>query len=92
MNKIFLSNGIFMLNLDSSSSYAACGNTVDSLNWHSILEHISKKRMTRLARECLLGSLANVSLPMCESCQARIAYKKPFGKAPRASYPLELVY
>ena len=51
-----------------------------------------KKRMTRLARECLIGSLTNVSLPMCESCQASIAYKKPFGKAPRASYPLELVY
>ena len=44
MDKIFLSNGIFMLNLDSSSSYVACGNTVDSLNWHSRLGHISEKK------------------------------------------------
>ena len=29
---------------------------------------------------------------MCEPCLTRKAYRKPFGKAPRATQPLELVH
>ncbi|KAK4397694.1 Retrovirus-related Pol polyprotein from transposon TNT 1-94 [Sesamum angolense] len=48
--------------------------------------------MTRLAREGLLGSLAKVNLPTCEPCMAEKARRKPFGKAKRATHPLELVH
>lgn len=43
------------------------GVVSNSLKWHARLGYIRKDRMARLAREGLLGSLANVSLPMCES-------------------------
>ncbi|KAL0298883.1 UNVERIFIED_CONTAM: Retrovirus-related Pol polyprotein from transposon TNT 1-94 [Sesamum radiatum] len=48
--------------------------------------------MVRLAREGLLGSLAKVNLPTCELCMAGKARCKPFGKAKRATQPLELVH
>ncbi|KAL0322195.1 UNVERIFIED_CONTAM: Copia protein [Sesamum calycinum] len=47
--------------------------------------------MTRLAREGLLGSLAKVNILVCEPCMAGKACRKPFGKAKRATRPLELV-
>ncbi|KAL0457635.1 UNVERIFIED_CONTAM: Retrovirus-related Pol polyprotein from transposon TNT 1-94 [Sesamum latifolium] len=59
---------------------------------NSILGHIGQERMTRLAREGLLGSLAKVNLPTCEPCMAGKACRKPFGKAKRATHPLELVH
>ena len=45
-----------MLDLDSSFSYVACDNTIDSLNWHARLGLISKERMARVVREDILGS------------------------------------
>ncbi|KAL0284939.1 UNVERIFIED_CONTAM: hypothetical protein Scaly_2834200 [Sesamum calycinum] len=48
--------------------------------------------MTRLAREGLLGSLTKVNLPTCEPCMVGKACRKPFGKAKRATHPLELVH
>ena len=48
--------------------------------------------MTRSAREGLLGPLAKVNLPVCEPCMAGKAIRKPFGKAVRATSPLELVH
>ncbi|KAL0282691.1 UNVERIFIED_CONTAM: hypothetical protein Sradi_7254400 [Sesamum radiatum] len=60
--------------------------------WHARLGHIGQERITRLAREGLLGSLAKVNLPTCEPCMAGKACRKPFGKAKRATHPLELVH
>lgn len=63
----FISNGFFMLDLDDLSfSFVANDDDVvtNSLKWHGRLRHIGKDRMTRLAREGLLGSLTNVSLSM----------------------------
>jgi len=54
----------------------------NSLKWHARLGYIGKDRMVRLAREGLLGSLANVSLPVCEPYLARKTCRTPFGKAP----------
>ena len=81
-----------MLDLDHSSfSFIAYNDDVsDSIMWHARLGHIGKDRLARLARECLLGSITNVSLPMCEPCLVGKTYRKPFGKAPRATHPLEL--
>ena len=89
----YLSNNFFILDLDHSSfSFIAHNDDVfDSVMWHAKLRHIGKDRLARLAREGLLGSITNVSLPMCEPCLGK-ACRKPFGKAPRATHPLELVH
>uniref|UniRef100_A0A2N9F6S1 Integrase catalytic domain-containing protein n=1 Tax=Fagus sylvatica TaxID=28930 RepID=A0A2N9F6S1_FAGSY len=63
-----------------------------SSTWHARLGHIGKDRMARLAREGLLGPLAKVDLPICEPCLAGKACRKPFGKAVRATQPLELIH
>jgi len=44
-----------------------------------------------LAREGLLSQLAKLSLPTCEHYLSGKSTKKPFGKATRASSPLELI-
>ena len=90
----FLSNDFFMLDLDHSSfSFIAHNDNVFySVIGHARLGHIGKDRLARLAREGLLGSIANVSLPICEPCLVGKAYRKPFGKATRATHPLELVH
>ncbi|KAK2987383.1 hypothetical protein RJ640_019256 [Escallonia rubra] len=59
---------------------------------HARLGHIGQDRMTRLAREGLLGPLARVNLQICEACLAGKACMKPFGKAVRVTQPLELVH
>ena len=56
------------------------------------LDHIGQDRMNRAAKEGLLDRLTKVKLPRCESCLAGKATAKPFGKASRASSPLELIY
>ena len=76
------------MDLYSSFSYVACDNTTDSMNLHARSWHISGERMIRLANEGFLRSLANVNIPMCNSCQVGHAYRKPFRKAPRPSYSL----
>ncbi|KAK2985539.1 hypothetical protein RJ640_000770, partial [Escallonia rubra] len=79
--------------LESSSSYVVNDNIVnDSATCHARLGHISQDRMTRLAREDLLGPLAKVNLQTCEACLAGKTCRKPFGKAVRATQPLELVH
>ena len=44
--------------------------------------------MNRLVRESLLY----IVLPICESCLAGKATRKPFGKATRAESPLQIVH
>ena len=46
-----------MLDLDYLSSYVACSNTTNTLNWHAWLRHISKKKIARLVRKGLLRCL-----------------------------------
>ena len=41
--------------------------------------------MNRLAREGLLGSLANIDLSICESCLVIKATRKPFDKSAKNS-------
>jgi hypothetical protein len=48
--------------------------------------------MVSLAREGLLDPLAKVDLPVCEPCLAGKACRKPFGKAVRATQPLEFFH
>ena len=76
----------------SSTFVIDCNMTISSSTWHARLGHIGKDRMARLAREGLLGPLAMVNLPICEPCLAGKACRKPFGKAVRATQPLELIH
>ena len=56
--QVFFSfNDLFMLDLDYLSSYVACSNTTNTLNWHAWLRHISKKKIARLVRKGLLRCL-----------------------------------
>ena len=87
---------LFKIDLFESSTSSTividCNMTISSSTWHARLGHIGKNRMTRLAREGLLGPLAKVDLPICKPCLAGKACKKPFGKAVRATQPLELIH
>ena len=93
-----LSNGFMVLDtidlasVDDSSSFVVNVVNDDSVKWHARLCHIGQDRMTRLAREGLLGSLAKVNLPTCQDCLAGKATRKPFGKAVRATVPLQLIH
>ena len=48
--------------------------------------------MNRLARDGLLRQLAKINLPTYEHYLAGKSTRKPFGKATRATIPLQLVY
>ena len=64
----------------------------ESIKWHNRLGHIGQDRLSRLVKSKLLGSLTKVNLPTCESCLAGKATRKSFGKAHRASAPLDLIH
>ena len=93
-----LRNDFLVLDLDESynnshSVFVSHFNSdLESIKWHARLRHIGQDRMSRLAKEGLLDQLAKVKLPRCESCLAGKATAKPFGKASRASSPLELIH
>ena len=54
----------YLVNITSSSNDVAS----ESIKWHARLGHIGHDRMSRLAREELLGSLIKMNLPTCEPC------------------------
>ena len=70
----FISNGFLILDIehynnDSSVFLTSSDNAFDNLIiWHARLGHIGQERMTRLAREGLMGNLAKVTLSICEHC------------------------
>ena len=80
-------------NNDSSVFLTSFDNVSDnSFIWHARLSHIGQERMTRLAREGLMGNLTKVTLSTCEHCLVGKLKRKPFGKATRASFPLQLIH
>jgi len=76
-------------NNDSNSFLTTADNIV---TWHARLVHIGQDRMNMLVREGQLGQLTKVSLPTCEHCLSGKSTMKQFGKATRASSPLELIH
>ena len=64
----------------------------DVMIWHARLNHIGQDRMSRLAKEGLLGNIDKVELPNCEHCLKGKMARKPFGKATRADTPLQLIH
>ena len=65
---------------------------VDVYIWHAKLNHISQDRMSRLVKQGLLGNLEKVKLSICEHCLKGKLTRKPFGKATRAEFPLQLIH
>jgi len=93
----FISDGFMILDLnyynyDKSFVLLTSSDDVDSIKWHARLGHIGQDRMTRLAREGLISNLAKVTLSICEHCLMGKSIKKPFGKATRAFFSLQLVH
>ena len=48
--------------------------------------------MSRLAKQGLLGNSKKVKLSTCEHCLKGKLTRKPFGKATRAEFPLQLIH
>jgi transposase InsO family protein len=95
----FVSNGFMVLDInnlcyDNTIALLTSSDNVynDSILWHARLGHIGQDRMKRLAREGLIDPLAKTSLPTCEHCLMGKSKRKPFGKATRASFPLQLIH
>jgi hypothetical protein len=87
----FISDGFMILDLnyynyDKSFVLLTSSDDVDSIKWHARLGHIGQDRMTRLAREGLIGNLAKVTLSTCEHCLMGKSIRKSFGKDTRAFF------
>ena len=67
-------------------------SSVHDVKWHARLGDIGQDRLKRLAKAGLLGSIEKIDLPICEHCLARKATRLPFGKAKRATLPLQLIH
>jgi hypothetical protein len=83
------------INYDASIYIVQNSSTINDSNiitWHARLGHIGQDRLHRLARAGLLGSLTKEKLLICEHCLAGKATRLPFGKAKRASSPLQLIH
>ena len=66
---VFLILDIEYYNNDSSIFLTLSDNASDnSIIWHARLGHIGQERMTRLAREGLMGDLAKVTLSTYDHC------------------------
>ena len=95
-----LKNNVLVLDLDdcydnnkTSSAFVSYNDSFsDSVKCHARLGHIDQDRMNMLAKEGHLDRLTEVKLPRYESYLASKATKKPFGKASRATCPLELIH
>ena len=65
----FLILDIEYYNNDSSVFLTSSDNASDnSIIWHAKLGHIGQEKMTRLAREGLIGNLSKVTLSTGEHC------------------------
>ena len=66
---IFLILDIEYYNNDSSVFLTSSDNAFEnSIIWHARLGHIGQERMTRFAREVLMGNLAKVTLSTYNHC------------------------
>ena len=65
---------------------------MNDIKWHARLGHIRQERLKRLAKAGFSGPIEKIDLPVCEQCLARKAKRLPFGKAKRATLPLELIH
>ena len=62
------------------------------MKWHARLNYIGQYRMSRLAKEGLLGKIDKVDLPNYEHCIKGKMTRKPFGIRTRADFSLQLIH
>ena len=92
----FWNDGFIVLDVEFNPTFSM-HISIDKSNddvekWHSRLGHVGQQRMTRLTKEDLMGSLSKIELPTCKFCLAGKTAWKPFGKATRVEYPLQLIH
>ena len=106
MNNIFYGhapekNGLFLLNLDSSSTHIHNVNAkriklnddIAAYMWHCRLGHIGIKRMKKLHSDGLLESLDYESFETCEPCLMGKMTRTPFsGTMERGTDLLEIIH
>src|SRR5664279_258896 len=106
MNNIFyghapMKNGLFLLDLDSSSTHIHNVNAkriklnddIAAYMWHCRLGHIGVKRMKKLHSDGLLESLDYESFETCEPCLMGKMTRTPFsGSMERATDLLEIIH
>ena len=67
-------------------------NDGDVVTWHARLGHIGGDQMNRLEKEGNLGFFTKSEMSTCEKCLAWKITRKPFGKAKRDEFPLQLIH
>jgi len=67
-------------------------NNSDIITWHVRLRHIGQDRLYKLTKVGLLGSFTKEKLYVYEYCFFGKETRLSFGKAKRASSPLQLIY
>jgi hypothetical protein len=67
-------------------------NDSNIITWQAKLGHIGQARLHRLAKDGILKSFTKKELLVCEHCLTGKATRLPFGKAKRASSPLQLIH
>ena len=95
----FMLDGFIVLDFiqinTNTSTFFIGSSSNDSLfhdvKWHARLGHIGQGRLKRLAKADLLGSIEKIDLPICENYLVGKATRLPFGKAKRATLPLQLI-
>lgn len=76
---------------DSSISYVT-SSEIDVNTWYARLGLIGHGRVSRLAKEGILGSYNKIKLATCDHCLAGKTIRKPFRNAIRANNPLKLIH
>ena len=65
---------------------------VHHVKWQAILGHIGQDRLKKLTKASLLRYIEKIDLPICEHYLVGTTTRLPFGKAKRATLPLQLIH
>ena len=90
----FILDGFIVLDIDkyvlssTNDSYYSLMNTSRNacdnvIIWHAKLGHIKQGRMTRLAKENILGQFTKIDMLNCEYCLVDKTTRKPYRKGTR---------
>ena len=96
----FLLDGFIILDtipINKSTYVFIIGNSrgnfvVNDIKWNARLGHIGQDHLKRLAKAGLLGPTKKIDLLVCGQCLVGKEKILPFGKAKRATLPLELIH
>ena len=98
-----LDNDLYVLNMKENNEHVVNENTIThkrereeispKYKWHLRLGHIGEDRVTKLAKDGLIGPFGLEPYPTCESCLQGKMTRAPFvGRSTRATDLLELIH